>query len=74
MMERRESDLLLMDIRSPGRFFPVEFLSRLAPCVDVFCKVASAALAKDIGVVGRWAYGHGLCGSSKTIAATISQA
>ena len=45
-----------MDIPSPGGFIPVELLAWTPTMVDVFRKIASATLGKDISVEGRWAY------------------
>lgn len=63
-----------MDTSSPRRFVPVKFFAWRPTSVDIFCKIASAALAKNVGVVSRWAYRHGFCGPSKTIAAFTGQA
>ena len=72
-MKLGKSNLLRMNICNPGRFqfVPLSAFRSTSACVAF--EVASSALGKDIGVVGRWTNRHGLCRPSKIIAAFTSQ-
>ena len=73
-MKLGKSNLLRMDICNPGRFqfVPLSAFRPRSACVA--SEIASSALGKNVGVVGRWTNRHGLCRPSISIAAFTSQA